>query len=261
MIWLLSFLFFFCQYFVSFAYFWFFCQWFVLELCFKDESSDDDFVWKDGSWDTILSDGWNQAFMESIINDFNQENGNILYKPELPDWLVLIEPFRVGTCLTSQKSCEMALKYIEKRVKLYNKQIIEAKERKNNNDKELINIHTYFVEFKGFGNLWGAIVTPHNGGKGNALHWLRDRLHIKDDLKSRMIVCGDSGNDISMLKELEYNSVVMGNSASDLLDYWESNKQIHGNKMIKTKQHRTLGVIEGLEHFAAKILGFEKSEN
>ena len=215
-----------------------------------------------------MSKGWDQEFAEEIVNDYNKEFKNRLSIQ--PRWLITMDTFRVGVCVATGEDADHAKKYFENRCQMYNnnkkknghdKNMKENEnENENSNDKEekeieFMKLHIYAVEFQYEGvSKWCVGMTPEMGGKGNAIDWVASRLHLSSkELKERMILCGDSGNDISMLESLNYQKVIMGNSQSDLRQFYNENKDKYGPNMIMTKQHSTLGVIEGLKHYASQI--------
>ncbi len=83
---------------------------------------------------------------------------------------------------------------------------------------------------------------PKNGDKGLAVQFLRQRWEIPPE---QTIVCGDSGNDISMFEGLE-KGLIVSNAKPELLQWYETNRD---------KNHHLAhspcagGILEGLKHF------------
>ncbi|MGO1060459.1 HAD-IIB family hydrolase [Planococcus sp. FY231025] len=57
-------------------------------------------------------------------------------------------------------------------------------------------------------------VLPHRSGKGKALEYLLEKYQIED---AKLLVAGDSGNDLEMLS-LGFPSVIVGNAQPELLE-------------------------------------------
>ncbi|MEM8827950.1 MAG: sucrose-phosphate phosphatase [Cyanobacteria bacterium P01_G01_bin.19] len=84
---------------------------------------------------------------------------------------------------------------------------------------------------------------PKNGDKGLAVKFLREKWDIPAE---KTIVCGDSGNDISMFKGQE-KGLIVGNAKPELLNWYEANR----NDTIHLAQSECAGgILEGLKHFS-----------
>lgn len=83
-------------------------------------------------------------------------------------------------------------------------------------------------------------VIPHRAGKRNAVNYLRRRMGI---LRPNVLVAGDSGNDLDMLSEPGFCSVVVGNAEKELEQIGESPSEYRS-----TLPHAA-GVLEGAEVF------------
>jgi sucrose-6F-phosphate phosphohydrolase len=85
-------------------------------------------------------------------------------------------------------------------------------------------------------------ILPQNGGKGAALQYLREKWTIAAD---KTVVCGDSGNDISLFQG-EERGIIVGNAKSELLQWYYN----HRNPFCYlAKQNFAQGILEGLNHF------------
>lgn len=85
-------------------------------------------------------------------------------------------------------------------------------------------------------------VVPHRSGKGQALEYILDKYTIED---AKLLVAGDSGNDLEMLT-LGFPSVIVGNAHPELLESPE-HPQIY-----RATQHCAAGIQEAWTHFYSK---------
>ena len=83
-------------------------------------------------------------------------------------------------------------------------------------------------------------VIPHKAGKRNAVDHMRRRLRIR---RSRVLVAGDSGNDLDMLADPEFLAVAVGNAKEELDSIGESSTE-HQSRLP-----HAAGVLEGAEVF------------
>jgi sucrose-6F-phosphate phosphohydrolase len=83
---------------------------------------------------------------------------------------------------------------------------------------------------------------PQNSTKGLAVQFLRRKWDIA---ASETIVCGDSGNDISMFIGAE-KGIIVGNAKPELLQWYEENKN---ETLYLAQSSYAAGIIEGLKHF------------
>ena len=84
-------------------------------------------------------------------------------------------------------------------------------------------------------------VLPQGVNKGSAAAHLADYWRIPSD---RVIVCGDSGNDLSMFAQGFYG-VVVGNALPELA-------VLKSSRVYHAQQEFAAGVAEGLEHWISK---------
>lgn len=75
-------------------------------------------------------------------------------------------------------------------------------------------------------------------GKGEAIHYLREHLEIPAE---RVVVAGDSGNDIEMFTA-PFRGIIVGNADSDL-------KSLNGPHIYKATLPHAGGLLEGLRHW------------
>jgi len=69
---------------------------------------------------------------------------------------------------------------------------------------------------------------PKNGDKGLAVKFLRQKWNISPE---HTIVCGDSGNDISMFQGQE-KGLIVANAKPELLQWYENNPKSLGNHFL-----------------------------
>jgi len=80
-------------------------------------------------------------------------------------------------------------------------------------------------------------IIPHVSGKGSAVEYLRQRLGIPS---KRVVVAGDSGNDLEMFIA-PYKGIIVANATAEL-------KQKQGDTIYHAQAAHAAGVLEGL-HF------------
>jgi sucrose-6F-phosphate phosphohydrolase len=81
-------------------------------------------------------------------------------------------------------------------------------------------------------------IIPSRAGKGEAIHYLRQACDIRPD---RVVVAGDSGNDLDMFVA-PYRGIVVANADSDL-------KERQGETIYHARAAQAGGVLEGLIHW------------
>ncbi len=84
---------------------------------------------------------------------------------------------------------------------------------------------------------------PKNGDKGLAVQFLRQKWNITAE---KTIVCGDSGNDISMFQGQE-KSLIVGNAKPELLQWYKVNKN---DTLYLAQSTCAGGILEGLKYFS-----------
>jgi sucrose-6F-phosphate phosphohydrolase len=75
-------------------------------------------------------------------------------------------------------------------------------------------------------------------GKGEAVRFLQERLGISAE---RVVVAGDSGNDVEMFLP-DFRGIVVGNADDDL-------KRLQGPNIYKAKSFHAAGILEGLRYW------------
>jgi len=85
-------------------------------------------------------------------------------------------------------------------------------------------------------------ILPVRGNKGLAVSYLREKLQISPDVT---IVCGDSGNDISLFQQSTLG-VIVGNAQPELLNW---HRQYSQPSHYRAQSAYAWGIIEALFHF------------
>jgi sucrose-6-phosphatase len=86
-------------------------------------------------------------------------------------------------------------------------------------------------------------ILPRGGDKGTAVQFLRDRWQIAPE---EAVVCGDSGNDISLFKYGRERGILVGNAQSELL-LWHELHPIDYHYLAVAEC--AAGILEGLKYF------------
>ncbi|WP_310429821.1 sucrose-phosphate phosphatase [Chamaesiphon sp. VAR_48_metabat_135_sub] len=86
-------------------------------------------------------------------------------------------------------------------------------------------------------------ILPRGGDKGTAVQFLRDRWQI-DPIET--VVCGDSGNDISLFKYGTERGIVVGNAQSELR-LWHELHPVNYHYLAVANY--AAGILEGLKYF------------
>jgi sucrose-6-phosphatase len=90
-------------------------------------------------------------------------------------------------------------------------------------------------------------ILPYGAGKGKAMNFLQNRWGI-NPLKT--IVCGDSGNDVSLFCSGLERGIIVGNARPELLDWHDRNPMPH--RYLAQASYAS-GILEGFTHFG--VLG------
>lgn len=170
---------------------------------------DDNQEQYDPEWANILSQGWNRAEIVEIASQFSQ----LQSQPKSEQ-----NPFKISYYLAQAVAEETIL------------QLTSA-----------LNEQGYSIKL-----IYSAgqdlDLLPKNGDKGLAVKFLRQKWNIAADYT---IVCGDSGNDISMFQGQE-KGLIVANAKPELLQWYENNKN---NNLYLASSSCAGGILEGLKHF------------
>ncbi len=86
-------------------------------------------------------------------------------------------------------------------------------------------------------------ILPRGGDKGAAMQFLRDRWQIDP---TQTVVCGDSGNDISLFKYGKERGIIVGNAQSELRLWYELHPVDYHYLAVADC---AAGILEGLQYF------------
>ena len=86
-------------------------------------------------------------------------------------------------------------------------------------------------------------ILPHNSDKGWAMQFLRQRWGID---ATRTVVCGDSGNDISLFSVGEERGIIVGNAQPELGLWYDLNP---ADYRYRAQAACAGGILEGLKYF------------
>jgi sucrose-6-phosphatase len=86
-------------------------------------------------------------------------------------------------------------------------------------------------------------ILPRGGDKGTAVQFLRDRWQIDP---TKTVVCGDSGNDISLFKYGRERGIIVGNAQSELRLWYELHPVDYHYLAVADC---AAGILEGLQYF------------
>ncbi|MEG3868840.1 MULTISPECIES: sucrose-phosphate phosphatase [unclassified Microcoleus] len=85
-------------------------------------------------------------------------------------------------------------------------------------------------------------ILPQTSNKGNALTYLQKRLQIPSEAT---LVCGDSGNDISMFEQ-DFRGVIVANALSELLEW---HRECGTENHYLAGSASAWGIMEGMAYF------------
>ena len=86
-------------------------------------------------------------------------------------------------------------------------------------------------------------IVPVNSDKGLAVEFLREKSYSH---LSRVVVCGDSGNDISLFQIKKVEGIVVGNAEANLYEWC---KKHISDRFYYAKESYASGILEGLRYF------------
>ncbi len=164
----------------------------------------------DPEWAKILSQGWDREEIVAIASQFDE----LQSQPNSEQ-----NPFKISYYLAEAVASEII-------------EGLQAALKQNGFDIKLIYSAGQDLD-----------LLPKNGDKGLAVKFLRNKWNIPAE---KTLVCGDSGNDISMFKGQE-KGLIVGNAKPELLNWYKANR----NDTIHLAQSECAGgILEGLKHFS-----------
>lgn len=164
----------------------------------------------DLEWAKILAQGWNREEIVAIANEFKE----LQFQPKSEQ-----NPFKISYYLAEAVAEET---------------ITKLKSALSQRGYGLKLIYSAGQDLD---------LLPKNGDKGLAVQFLRQKWNISAE---QTIVCGDSGNDISMFEGQE-KSLIVGNAKPELLQWFKANRN---DTLYLAQSACAGGIIEGLKHFS-----------
>jgi len=164
----------------------------------------------DLAWSRKLSQGWDRDLIVSVASHF----ADLIPQPDTEQ-----RPFKVSYFLTKEASVETV------------PQLKAALKSKGLN---------FDIVYSGDKDL---DVLPNSADKGQAMSFLQKKWGIEP---VNTVVCGDSGNDISLFRNGEERGIIVGNALTELLA-WHNENPSPNRYLAKTFCAR--GILEGLENF------------
>lgn len=163
----------------------------------------------DPEWANILSQGWNRTEIMAIASQFK----DLQSQPKSEQ-----NPFKISYYL-AQSVAQETLEQLNSAL--------------NQKGYEIKLIYSAGQDLD---------LLPKNGDKGLAVQFLRQKWDISAE---NTLVCGDSGNDISMFQGHE-KGIIVGNAKPELLQWYEVN---NSQNLHLAQSSCAGGILEGLKHF------------
>lgn len=171
---------------------------------------DENYEEYDSEWAKILAQGWNREQIVAIASQFRE----LQSQPKSEQ-----NPFKISYYLAESVAKET---------------ISSLKTALSKNGFKIKLIYSAGQDLD---------LLPRNGDKGLAVKFLRRKWNIAAE---KTLVCGDSGNDISMFQGQE-KGLIVSNAKPELLHWYEINK---GENLHLAKSVCAGGILEGLKHFS-----------
>ena len=163
----------------------------------------------DSEWAEILSQGWNRELIVEIASQFPE----LQSQPKSEQ-----NPFKISYYLAESVAKET---------------IAQLRAALSKNGFKIKLIYSAGQDLD---------LLPRNGDKGLAVKFLRRKWNIAAE---QTMVCGDSGNDVSMFQGQE-KGLIVGNAKPELLQWYEANKN---DNLYLAQSICAGGILEGLKHF------------
>jgi sucrose-6-phosphatase len=196
-----------------------------------------DLIRIDSKWAEQISLGWNRKAISSFIESYRQsfkqslkQTGEKSFKKSLDKSAseLILQP-------ESEQNPWKLSYYLNPELKSQNKKAYIEGLRQ---ELESAKLEAQII----FSSDRDLDILPKNSGKGKALNYLREKLAVSS---SRTLVCGDSGNDITMFEQRTLG-VIVRNSQPELLEW----HRLHSNSehYISTTSY-AWGILEAIAHF------------
>lgn len=170
------------------------------------------------SWSEQLAQSWNRDQVVAIAAHFS----DLVFQPDSEQ-----TPFKVSFFLTPEAAAEVLPQF-------------ESALQQQGLEVQLIYSSNVDLD-----------VLPRRSNKGAAINFLQAKLGIPPE---QTVVCGDSGNDLSMFQMVKAKGIIVGNARSELLDWHHSNPGSDATRSelpvrYLATAHCSGGILEGLQHF------------
>ncbi|WP_263972452.1 sucrose-phosphate phosphatase [Pseudanabaena yagii] len=162
----------------------------------------------DHDWATLISQGWNRDLVCEIASQFE----DLIPQPESEQ-----RPFKISYFLSQELADEI--------IPLL---------------KTVLISQNATVIYSGGKDL---DILPKDVDKGKAVSFLSKKWQIEP---SQTLVCGDSGNDISLFAINQVKGIIVGNAHLELRDWHYQNPS---SDRYFAKSNYAQGIMEGLKHF------------
>jgi hydroxymethylpyrimidine pyrophosphatase-like HAD family hydrolase len=199
-----------------------------------------------------------QEWLEQLEADWDQDEMQVIYErctQQFAQWVVTpnanqsgnVEEYRFNVLVRvdhNAEAAEIVMDFIRQEVEKRNLRMVR-------NEKEL-KVHVCCCVAGKENERWVSFM-PRGAGKGNALKHVLTTLQTsyRRVICDPVIVCGDSGNDISMMKVDgidKLKAVVVNNGGENIKSFVRENVATE-NYLIAARD-RARGVLEGLQYFA-----------
>jgi sucrose-6-phosphatase len=164
---------------------------------------------RDMQWAQQMSEGWDRARAVSIAQKFSP----LLLQPTSEQ-----NPYKISYCLDPKAHTDIL---VDLQLALTDAGLAMQVVFSSNRDVDILSL---------------------KGDKGRAVIYLRNQLNISTE---KTLVCGDSGNDISLFKYSTLGLIV-SNAQPELLDWYRKHGQ--PGHYLASKPY-AWGILEGLQHF------------
>jgi sucrose-6F-phosphate phosphohydrolase len=164
----------------------------------------------DPTWAEKLSQGWNREEVTAIAAHFS----DLVLQPPSEQ-----TPFKASYFVTMDAAVELLPR-------------LEAALTQQGLDVQLV-----------YSSGKDLDILPRQGNKGAATAFLQTTLSMQSD---QTVVCGDSGNDLSMFEATNAKGIIVGNAKPELRSWYQTQAS---PALYLAQAHCAGGILEGLRHF------------
>lgn len=164
---------------------------------------------QDGHWAKQISQGWNRQAIATLAQ---------CYPDLIPQSPFEQNPWKISFCLSHPQAGSIL-------------EDLQTKLNRSGLSAQII-----------FSSRRDVDIVPTKADKGRAIAYLRENLKIERD---KTLVCGDSGNDISLFQQSTLGTIV-SNAQPELLHWYRTNPQ---PSLYLAPSPFAWGILDGLRHF------------